>query len=213
MAKSQKRKSRVVRKPAWLADKYNQKEWTARFARKLKEYEHLDSAIASILRNEWVLARCSVKIRVYMDRNVTAYLHQQRKQRGRMMEAKLETAIKGINAAIELYSERGNQPVAMHLGDLAIELSAMLGRCGQALATKRHGRDYDHSFLLECRKFLETALQCKITYATLATLINAAVETDGSTDDVKITEENVRKNLTAFQKNKNNVSIMKLISV
>jgi|CZKY01.1.fsa_nt_gi hypothetical protein len=209
MAKSQKRK---VRKPSWLADVPDQKEWTARFAKKLKEYERLDSTISAILHNEWVLPRCAAKIRAYTDKSVMAYLHQSRKQRGRMMRANLETAIEGINAAIDLYADRGNQDVTMYLGTLAIELSAMLGRCNQAFATKRHGRHYDHSFLLECRKFLEGALQCNITYVTLANLINAANETDGETGDVKATEEHVRKNLTAFQKNKNNLSIMKLIS-
>jgi len=203
-----KRKTRIVRKPSWIADVEDQGQWTARFAQILTRHK-TDPVISAILSNKWLPPRCAVKVRSYTDKSVTDYFYQERRLRGRMTKAKLETAIKGLNAAIELYTERGNQTVAMYLGGLAIELSAQLGRCGEAFATKRHGRDFDHSILLECRMYLEAALTRTVSNATLAHLINAADEVDGKTDKYT-SEEQVRKNLHTFQQN--NPTFMKLIS-
>jgi hypothetical protein len=113
----------------------------------------------------------------------------------------LEQAIEGINAAVSLYSDRQNQANAQYLGTLAIELSQELGRCKEAFATKRHGRDRDHSFLFECHSFLQKRLALPITYITLANLLNAGHEAEGSSLMEPVTEEQVRKNLANFKRN------------
>jgi hypothetical protein len=76
-----------------------------------------------------------------------------------------------------------------------------LDRCELAFATKRHGRDRAHSILSECRSFLEERLGKSVTYVTLANLVNAGHEADGKTPEEPITEEHIRKNLTAFRNN------------
>ena len=144
---------------------------------------------------------CAVKVRSYIDKQTTAWLYGQRKVRGAEQKKQLEIAVAGMNAAIALYTDRGNQEVAKYLGNLAIELSRALGRCKTAFATKRHGRDRAHSILSECQSFLESALRRSVAYATLATLVNAAYEANGKALEEPVTEEHVRKNLAAFRRN------------
>ncbi len=194
--------TRVVPLPGWIKDKANQEEWIARFIRILKrDYSNLDSTISAILSNEELARACATKIRSYLDKAVTVYLYKQRKARGATEKKQLEIAIAGMNAAAGLYTERGNQAEAMHLGTLAIELSAELGRCKTAFATKRHGRDRAHSTLRECQLFLESHLQRAVTHATLANLMNAGYEADGNSPKNPVTEEHIRKNLAAFRRN------------
>lgn len=187
--------------PGWMNDKGNQRDWNGRFIQILiRDYKDSDSTISAILSTDKLTQICSVKIRSYVDRNVTVYLYDQRKARGAKHRKQLEIAIVGLNAALELYSDRDNQPAAMYLGTMALELSAELGRCKEAYATKRHGRDRAHSTLSECRTFLESRLGQPVTCATLANLVNAGYEADGNPLDDPITEEHIRKNLAHFKR-------------
>jgi hypothetical protein len=84
---------------------------------------------------------------------------------------------------------------------LADEFSLVFGRCKAAFATKRHGRDRDHSFLLECQSFLRKGLGRSVSYVTLANLVNAGYEVEGDPPNEPITEEEIRKNLANFKRN------------
>ena len=202
MTKIGRQTADVKAEPAWIEDVSNQEEWNARFIGILRrDYSSSDSAISAILSNERLSQSCAVKVRSYVDKRVTAWLYEQRKARGAKHKKQLELAIAGMNAAIGLYTNRGNQAAAMYLGGLAIELSGDLGRCKAAYATKRHGRDRAHSTLSECRSFLESTLGMPVTYVTLANLVNAGREADGNLPEEPVTEENLRKNLAAFKRN------------
>jgi hypothetical protein len=166
-----------------------------------RDYGSLDPTVSAILGNEKLAQMCGVKIRSYIDKETTAWIYGQRKARGAVHTKRLESAITGLNAAIALYTTRGNHAAAMYLGSLAIELSGELGRCNTAFATKRHGRDRAHSILSECHSFLESELRRAVTYVTLANLMNAGYEADGNPPEEPVTEEHVRKNLTAFRRN------------
>jgi hypothetical protein len=189
--------------PGWINDRANQEEWNGRFIRILnRDYGDTDSSISAMLRNEKLAQTCGVKIRSYVDKPVTVWLYRQRKARGAIRKKRLETAIVGLNAAIGLYVEKGDSAAAtMYLDTLATELSRQLRRCKEAYATKRHGRDRAHSTLSECRSFLESKLGRPVTYVTLANLVNAGFEADGNLSQEPVTEEHLRKNLAAFNRN------------
>jgi hypothetical protein len=193
---------KVAPLPGWINDKANREEWHGRFIRLLdRKYRNLDSTISAILDNDDLAQICGVKIRSYVDKSVTIYLYQGRKAREAKHKKQLEIAIAGMNAAVGLYTERGNQAEATYLGALAIELSGELGRCKQAYATKRHGRDRSHLALYECHLFLESRLGRPVTYVTLATLLDAGYEAEGIPPKKTITEDHIRKNLAAFRRN------------
>jgi len=187
--------------PPWIKDKQNQGEWNDRFVGILrKDYGDSDPTITAILSNERLAEACATKIRFYVDKHVTSWFNRDRKARKARHKEVVESAIAGLNAAIGLYSERGKSDVAQYLATLALDLSAELGRSKDAFATKRHGRDRDHAMLYECQMYLEWQLGQDVTYATLASLLNAGYEADGSTPKDPVTEENVRKNLATFRK-------------
>src|SRR4029077_8174347 len=193
---------KVARVPGWIDDTGNQEEWNGRFIGILnRDYGNSDSTISVILGNEKLARICAVKIRSYVDKGVTVWLYEQRKARGAKHMKQLEIALAGMNAAISLYTDRGNQSAAKYVGTLAIELSGELGRCKEAYASKRHGRDRAHSILSECRSFLESNSGQSVTYATLANLVNAGYEADGYLPEEPVTEEHVRKNLAHFKRN------------
>jgi hypothetical protein len=193
---------KVAPLPGWVRDVSNQKEWNERFIAVLNtNYESSDPTVAAILGDTKLAQMCAVKIRSYIDKQTTLWLYGQRKARGAERKKQLEIAVAGMKAAIALYTDRGNQEVVKFLGDLTIELSAALGRCKTAFATKRHGRDRAHSVLSECHAFLESQLGQSVTCATLATLVNAAYDADGNAPEEPVTEEHVRKNLAAFRRN------------
>jgi len=188
--------------PAWIYDIANQAEWNTRFISLLKkDYKNLDPDISAILSNERVAQECATKIRSYVDKEVTAWLYAQRKARGAQNKRQLEISIAGIQQAIELYTDRGNQAVATNLRGLGIELLGQLGRSKSAFETKRHGRDLAHSTLSECSSYLEERLGKSVTYGTLANLVNAGYEADGKPLEEPVTEEHIRKNLAAFRRN------------
>ena len=203
MSKTGRKAARKVAPlPGWVKDTANQREWNERFVGVLKaNYENLDPTVSLILGDEKLAQICAVKVRSYIDERTTAWLYGQRKARGAEQKKQLETAIAGMNTAISLYTDRGDQQVANYLDFIAIELSGALGRCKTAFATKRHGRDRAHSILSECQSFLESALGRSVAYATLATLVNAAYEANGKALEEPVTEEHVRKNLAAFRRN------------
>lgn len=191
-----------ARMPSWITDKKDQRKWNGQFIRILrKDYLNLDSAISAILGNERLSQICATKIRSYVDKGVTIWWYYQSKARGAKYKEQLKIAIGGLRAAIILCAIRGNQESASSLGMLADEFSRALGRCKQAFATKRHGRNRDHSFLLECHSFLQTELRQPVTYVTLANLVNAGYEADGSPLKEPVTEEQIRKNLANFKRN------------
>jgi hypothetical protein len=174
--------------------------WDDRFIAILKrDYIKLDDVIVTILKNELLARMCAVKISTYVDKDVSDWLYKTRKIRGAQHQKSLETAITGINEAIGLYRDRGRQAEAMYLSTFALELSAQLGMRKEAYGTKKHGRDRSHLILYDCKVFLEWALRHRITYSTLANLVNAGFEADGKTPEVPVTEEQLRKNLQAFQ--------------
>jgi hypothetical protein len=193
---------RGARMPAWKADKENQRKWNGQFISILKrDYSNSDSAISAILGNERLSQICATKIRSYVDKGVTIWWYEQSKAKGARHKGRLEQAIAGMNAAVSLYLDRGNQGTAQNLGELAIGLSQELGRCKEAFATKRHGRDRDHSFLFECHSFLQTELGQPVTYVTVANLVNAGYEAEGSPLKEPVSDEQIRKNLVNFKRN------------
>jgi hypothetical protein len=174
--------------------------WDDRFIAILKrDYIKVDGVIAAILKNERLARTCAVKISTYVDKDVSGRLYKTRKIRGAQHKKRLQISIAGINEAISLYRERGRQAEAVYLSTLALELSAQLGMVREAYGTKRHGRDRSHLILYDCKVFLESVLGDRITYPTLANLVNAGFEADGNLSKDPITEEQLRKNLEAFQ--------------
>jgi hypothetical protein len=193
--------AKVRGKPAWIGDTANQKQWNDRFIAILKrDYKSSDSTVAAILGNERLAQKCATRVRSYVDKRATAWLYAQRKARGAARTRQLKIALAGLNAAIDFYTERGNQANANYLGGLTKDLSEVFERCKAAYATKRHGRDRAHSTLSECHFFLESELRRPVTYATLANLVNGGFEADGNAFGEPITEEHLRKNLTAFRR-------------
>lgn len=190
--------NRIARKPSWIGDIENQKQWTARFAEKLREIEKSDAMISTILAHEHVLLHSAAQIRLYTDLSVTAYFYQERQRRGRKQVGRLNTAIRGMSEACELYTEFGNLTAASQVQHLRDDLSAILQRSKQAYSNKRHGRDRDHTILARLHGFLEEHVGL-VTNATLATLANKAMEVDGHASSGSVTEESVRKNLNAFR--------------
>jgi hypothetical protein len=204
------KKAQRNRRPKWLDDKNNQKDWINRFKCILDAtYANSDPTISAITSNDRLVAQCAMKIRCYVDKDITALLYKMRRERGIAHKKKLENAIAGMRASAELFIERGNNAMAMFVGSLATDFSGELGRAHLAFQTKRHGRDHAHSSLWECRFYLEGVLDRKVTYATLATLVNAGHEADSKPRKDPITEEHLRKNLSAFARN--NPDWMKLL--
>lgn len=188
--------------PNWIRDKENQAKWDSRFISILKrDYLNSDSAVAAILASERLSQTCATKIRSYVDKNVTIWWYARSKARGAKYKKQLEIAIDGLRAAIVLCLFRGNRESASSLEMLANEFLLELGRCKQAFATKRHGRDRDHSFLLECHSFLQRELGRRVTYATLANLVNAGFEADGNPLREPVSEEQIRKAEVNFKRN------------
>jgi hypothetical protein len=193
---------RNIRVPSWIHDKENQRKWNGRFIEILKKYYlNSDPAISAILANERLSQVCATKIRSYVDKEVTKWWYALSKARGAKYKEKLKTAIGGLHAANDLCVIRGKQELASSLVILADEFSRELGRCKQAFATKRHGRDRDHSFLFECQSLLRKKLGRSISYVILANLVNAGYEAEGSALKEPITEDQIRKNLTNFKRN------------
>jgi hypothetical protein len=191
-----------TRKPAWIRDKENQRKWNGRFIKILKrDYLNSDSTISGILGDESLSQLCATKIRSYVDKGVTNWWYAQSKARGAAYRETLKTAIGGLRAANDLCVLRGKQEFASSLGTLADEFSLELGRCKLAFATKRHGRDRDHSFLLECQSFLLKRLGRSVSYVTLANLVNAGYEVEGAPANEPISEDQIRKNLANFKRN------------
>jgi hypothetical protein len=203
MIKAGKR-PRAVRRtpiPRWISDKENQRKWNGQFIKMLKrDYANSDAAITAIVSNERLSDLCATRIRFYVDKSVTNCLNEQTRVRGIKHTKQLEIAIAGLRAAIDLSANRGNQKLALQLGTLADDFSQELGRCKQAFATKRRGRDRDHSILYECRIFLESELRQSVTNKTLTNLVNIGYEADGNPPKDPITEEHVRKNLAHFKR-------------
>jgi len=199
------RRTRAVkgaRIPAWIRDKANQNRWNNQFTRILKrDYMNSDVAISTILRDERLSQLCATKIRSYVDKDLTACLYEQRKARGAKHKKQLEIAITGLRTAIGLCTNRGKQEFVLPLGMLADEFSQELGRCKQAFATKRHGRDRDQAILFECHSFLQAEMKQPLTYVTLANLVNAGYEADGNPPKEPASEEQIRKNLANFKRN------------
>jgi len=207
--KTANRQSRIPRKPSWVADVENQRRWIEKFVAKLREVENIDATISAVLSNQWVLRQCATQVRLYSDPAVTAYFYQDRKWRGKRQVAGLNTAIKGVKAAAAIYAAAGNQSAENQLKWYEADLDAILQRSKDAFSNKRHGRDRDHTILVRLQRFLENHVG-HTTYATLATLVNKAMEVDGYGRSETFTEETVRKNLSAFQKR--NTSMMSLLA-
>jgi hypothetical protein len=202
MVKARRRMRRTAGTPGWVVDTRSQRTWNDRFKSILKrDFTNSDAAISAILSDERLCQLCATRIRSYVDKNVTLALNQQSKARGARHKKKLEIAIAGLRAAIDLCTSRGNQEMASRLGKLTDEFLQELGRCKQAFGTKRRGRDRDHSVLYESHSFLESKLRQSVTNATLANLVNAGYEADGNAPKEPITDEHIRKNLTHFKRN------------
>jgi hypothetical protein len=193
-----KNRSQIVRKPAWIGNVENQSRWTREFGRKLREIEQSDTAIAAVCANEYVLRHCAAQIRLYSDPTVSTYFREERSRRGRKQIARLKAALKGIGEAMEFYVEFGNQAAASQLDCYKSDLSEKLQRGTQAYSSKRHGRDRDHTILVRLQVFLERHVG-QVTNATLATLVNKAMEVDNRAESERFTEETVRKNLKTFR--------------
>jgi hypothetical protein len=186
----------------WISDNENQRKWNGQLKAVLKrDYSTSDSAISTILSDDRLSERCATRLRFYVDKEVTLRLNVQTKARGVKHRKELEVALAGFRVASALEIRRGNQKLAADLDALADEYLQELGRCRQAFATKRRGRDRDHGILDECHSFLESSLQQPVTHKTLANLVNAGYEVDGNLPKEPITEEQIRKNLAHFKQN------------
>ena len=198
------RKTRGIkgaRVPAWIQDKADQSRWNDRFTGILKrDYLNSDAAIPSILSDKRLAQLCATKIRSYVDKDVSAWSYEQRKARGAKVKKQLEVAVAGLRAAIGLCMDGDKKELLLPLGMLADEFSQQLGRCKQAFAAKRHGRDRDHAILHECHSFLQKELGSPVTYVTLANLVNAGYEADGKSPKEPVNEEQIRKNLANFKR-------------
>jgi len=97
-----------------------------------RDYITLDRVVATILKNESMARMCAVKIRAYVDKDISDRLYKERKMRGAEHKKRLETAIAGINEAIRLYRDLGRQTESIYLSSLVVELSAQLGKCKEA---------------------------------------------------------------------------------
>jgi hypothetical protein len=193
---------RVGPAPAWIKNKGDQEEWISRFVSILKrDFRDSNSAISLILENKDLAQSCATKIRSYVDKRATAWLYADRKARGARYKLRLEIAIAGIHEAITLYAEQKKYEIVANLRIYETELLGGLERCKTAFAPKRHGRDRDHSILIECRCFLEEELGKRLTDATLADLVYAGLVADGNDRNELITEEHIRKNLAEFTRN------------
>jgi len=193
--------------PAWIKNQAEQRDWINRFVSTLeRDFAPLNPALSLILENKGLAQRCATKIRSYVDTRTTAWLYADRKARGARYKKRFETAIAGIQEAIYLYAEQKRYERVENLRIYETELLGCLERCKTAFAPKRHGRDKDHSILIECRCFLEGKLGKRLTDATLADLVNAGFYADGNNLNELITEEHIRKNLAAFTRNNPNWS-------
>jgi hypothetical protein len=195
-----KKKVRRGLRPEWIDDKRNQKEWIGRFMKILNTGHGSDATIARMVEVEALARACAIKIRSYVDLDVSTWLYQERKRRVNKEKKTLETALRGMNAAVEIYEKR-NPDLALFFGNIALELSSVLGRTGDASETKRHGRDRAQAILYECRLLLESNLGTKVTHKTLVNLLSAGYEADGNPLEEPITESTVRKNEVNFKRN------------
>lgn len=193
---------REARKPTWIGDKENQRTWNEKFISILRrDYANLDPAIHAILSDARRSDLCATMIRSYVDKGCTNWWYRESKSRGALYRRRLEQASDGLNLAAGLYLDRGDQATAQDLDTRARELLQVRDSCKKAFATKPHGRDRDHSFLLTCHSFLQTELRHSVTYATVAHLVNAGHEVEGNLPKELASEEQVRKNLTNFKRN------------
>jgi hypothetical protein len=176
--------------------------WVDRFLDELKTYYQADKIIAAIRRDPELAHLSGVLLRFYVNPNISGphgALGTARKQRGRAIKQKLRSAVTGLEAAAEVYTSSGRPAIAQELLGRLTELRGIKDRTAEAFRTKSHGRDRSHSTLAYARRILELRLGCSITYATLASLVNAAYQADGQ--DTIVTEETVRKNLTNLGRN------------
>ena len=194
-----KPRNQVARKPSWIADVQNQNRWTQEFAKRLREIKQSDATISAICGNHQVLRHCAAQVRLYTDLTVTTYLRQERNRRGKKQVARLKAAIKGIGEAMEFYVEFGNQAAASQLDCYKRDLSEKLQRGKQAYSSKRHGRDRDHTILVRLQVFLERHVG-QVTNATLATLVNKAMEVDNRAESERFTEETVEESQSLQRK-------------
>jgi hypothetical protein len=191
----------MVQKRSKYDAQFRTPAWDDRFIAILeRDYKNLDEVIAAILKDAEIARMCAAKIMAYVDKGVTDRLYAERKARGAKHKKRLEIAIQGIKEAIALYRELGREQEAVFLSSFVIELSGRLGRSKEAYGTKRHGRDRSNLALFDCQLFLDSILRQRITYATLANLVNAGFEAHGKPPKEPITEERVRKNLEHFKK-------------
>jgi len=176
MAKTRKRAraAKRSRKPVWITDEKNQEKWNGRFIRIL-EQDDIDPIISTLLSNKWLSQLCATRIRSYVDKAFTDWWYGESKARGIKHKQQLETAIGGLRVASVLCSNKGNQKLASRLGALAAEFLLELAQCKHAFATKRHGRDRDHSLLLECRAFLQRELGRPVGYPIHADEMQCAI--------------------------------------
>jgi hypothetical protein len=196
------RKTSRARIPAWIRDKADQNKWNDEFIRILKrDYQGADATISAILSDELLSQRCATSIRTYVDKAVTLRLNLERKARGAKTIQQLRTAIAGLDAAIDIYTNATREELIPVLREIKEELSQVLGRSKKAFATKRRGRDRDHGILYECQLFLQAKLKQPVTYVTLADLVNAGFEAGGNSSNELMDEIKVRKNLANFKRN------------
>lgn len=206
MNQSKAQNSRVGGSSAldWIADPADHRKWIRKFVEILKYYTDGDATISAILKDERLSQVCATRIRAYVDKDVTRRLNAERRSRGAKTQKQLKTAIEGFKAAIDILIDRGDLESTKILVKLQNDFSQALNRSKQAFALKRHGRDRAHSILSECQAFLEARLSQRVTYATLANLVNAGFQADRGIEAELITEEQIRKNLSTFRRNNPN---------
>lgn len=178
----------------------DQKKWNDRFIQVLQdEFVAHDSLVAELAKSDGHVRTFGGLIRPYVDTAVVSAIYQDRKTRGAEQERLLKGAMKGLNAAAELFLRAENGARAQEMAGISLEFSGQLSRLKEAYGTKRLGRDRPHNVLYLCRVWLQSQLGREPSFVTLASLVNAALQAQGL--DEIVTEDHIRKNLKHFEEN------------
>jgi hypothetical protein len=167
-------------------------------------------------------------VRRYVDKAFTLQEYADKKKRGADAQRKVQAAIDGMLAAADLYRNMATTRLNAIDADRSVEareythkaefckasaseFMSIKGNLKEAYNAKSHGRDRDHSFICRLYWVLWVRFGDELTYATLADLMNAGVETDAPMSQEIFAEDVIRKNLNNFQDN--NPALNELIAL
>lgn len=155
----------------------DQEAWTKRFLQNLKHDAEADPVLAVLVRNPDLAMFFAVKIRRYVEPDITNWLYRDKKDRERQHVGKLNTIIGGLKEQKEIEVSRwiSDSDTGLRLQNYAAELE----NSKTAFSTKRHGRDRAQFILYECYCFLLTVFDVQVTWEMLANLVAAGYNASG----------------------------------